>query len=93
MFFAAPYDESTALAYGTSPVVQRAERILGSTGVRGRFGAYVITAFVMMTIGGGLVALPRLRTGVEHPSVRTQVSSRVSPGSAGEQITLRLDVR
>lgn len=94
--FAGAYGASPplALAYGSSPIVQRAERVLGVHAAGRRRRACVATAFVAMMLLGGLLTLPRVRTSGANRTVRTQVNARsVSGSSAHERITVRLDVR
>ena len=86
--------EELALAYGSSPIVRRAERVLGLHAACRRRRASVATAFVAVMLLGSLLTLPRVRTGDATRTVRAQVSAiAVSGSSAQEGIVVRLDVR
>jgi beta-lactamase regulating signal transducer with metallopeptidase domain len=82
-----------AVAYGSSLIVQRAERVLGLSGPR-RPPARIAAAFVAMVLLSSLIALPRVSTGEASRRVRAQVSARRSSGSHSRgHIKVTLDVR
>lgn len=85
---------AAALAYGSSPIVQRAERVLGLHGwrrpPRTRITFTCVAAIVLLA---ALLSLPRVKTGAPSSRVRAHVSrevGRMSPPQA--HLTIRLDV-
>jgi beta-lactamase regulating signal transducer with metallopeptidase domain len=81
------------LAYGSSPIVQRAERVLG-LGARDRRLPARLAAALLLLLLSGLLSLPRVNTGQATRRVHTQVSVRRLPGSQAQtQIKATLVVR
>lgn len=73
--FATAYDASAgAPGYGSSPIVERAERLLRPRATRGRSEIWA-ASLVMAIVAGGLLVLPRLRTGDVHVTIRTLAGS------------------
>jgi beta-lactamase regulating signal transducer with metallopeptidase domain len=93
--FASDHDPGAvaALAYGSSPIVQRAERVLGLRAARDRRpSARLATALLLLLLLSGLLSLPRVNTAQATRSVQTQVSVRHWSGSyAQTQINVTLD--
>lgn len=86
---------AAALAYGSSRIVERAERVLR---LRSRYRparARIAVGFVATIVVITLLSLPRVRIGDEAGSrVRTLVSTRVSPAARPQtQIHVTVDVR
>ena len=88
ILFATPYDNSAgALAYGSSPIVERAERLLNSHRARGQSHVWVPSLIAVMLLCG-LLALPRVHTGDANVTVRTQDSSTTSTTRKQVHVTL-----
>lgn len=81
------------LAYGSSPIVQRAERVLGF-GARDRRLPARAAATLLLLLLSGLLSLPRVNTGQATRRVSTQVSARRLTGSHTQaQIKATVEVR
>lgn len=82
-----------ALAYGSSPIVQRAERVLRLGAPDRRLPARVATVLLLLLLSG-LLSLPRVNTGQATRSVHSEVSVRRLSGSHPlTQINVTLNVR
>ena len=90
MAFASKHDTTlaAALAYGSSPIVQRAERVLGAVS-RDRWLYTPAVAVLLLLLFGGLVSLPTLNL---DPAAHTRVSVRHISGSAAQtRINVEID--
>lgn len=83
--FATPYDSAAGVpAYGSSPLVERAERLLLSRAPLGQSQAWEGSLVIGLLLVG-LLALPRLRTADANVSVRAEASSATVSGAVVKQ--------